>query len=219
MSGAMPRGAMPAGRVALTFDAEHPDRPTSAGAAERLLELLDRLAVPASFFVQGRWAEAYPATARRIAQAGHTVGSHSFYHARMPLLSDAGLEVDVGEAERVLREIVGVNPRPWFRCPFGEGDDDGRVLAALDRLGYANVGWDVVAEDWDPRRTPGQVETDVTVGALARGDGAVVLVHAWPDRTLAAIPGIVARLRDAGANLVRINALDRLPTTGPRCPA
>lgn len=209
-------GATPTWRVALTFDAEHPDRPTSTGAAERLLELLDRLAVPASFFVQGRWAEAYPATARRIAQAGHAVGSHSFYHARMALLSDVGLDVDVGEAERILREIVGVDPRPWFRCPFGEGEDDVRVLAALDRLGYANVGWDVMAEDWDPRRTPEQVEADVTAGAAAHGDGAVVLLHTWPDRTLAAVPGIVARLRDAGANLVRIDALDRLPTTGPR---
>jgi peptidoglycan/xylan/chitin deacetylase (PgdA/CDA1 family) len=195
-------GATPAGRVALTFDAEHPDRPTSAGGTERLLELLDRLAVPASLFVQGRCAEAYPATARRIAQAGHAVGSHSFYHARMPLFSDAGLDVDVGEAERVLREIVGLDPRPWFRCPFGEGDDD--------------VRWDVMAEDWDPRRTPEQVEADVTAGAAAHGDGAVVLLHTWPDRTLAAVPGIVARLRDAGANLVRIDALDRLPTTGPR---
>ena len=209
-------GAMPTGRVALTFDAEHPDRPTATGVTDHLLELLDRLAVPATFFVQGRWAEAYPATVRRIAQAGHALGSHSFYHARMPLLSDAGIDVDVGEAERVLREIVGVDPRPWFRCPFGEGDDDVRVLTALGRLGYATVGWDVVVEDWDPRRSPEQVEADVMAGASAHGDGAVVLLHAWPDRTLAAIPGIVARLRDAGTNLVRIDALDRLPTTGPR---
>jgi peptidoglycan/xylan/chitin deacetylase (PgdA/CDA1 family) len=208
--------AMPIGRVALTFDAEHPDRPTSAGVAERLLDLLDRLGVPGTFFVQGRWAEAYPATARRIVEAGHAVGSHSFYHARMPLLSDAGLEVDVGEAGRVLREIAGVDPRPWFRCPFGEGDDDARVLAALERLGYANVGWDVVAEDWDPRRTPAQVEDDVTAAATARGDGAVVLLHAWPDRTLAAVPGIAARLRDAGATFVRIDVLDRFPAIGPR---
>lgn len=208
--------ATPTGRVALTFDAEHPDRPTSTGAAEQLLELLDRLSVPATFFIQGRWAEAYPATARRIVEAGHAVGSHSFYHARMPLLSDVGLEVDVGEAQRVLREIVGTDPRPWFRFPFGEGDDDARVLAALDRLGYLNVGWDVVAEDWDPRRTPEQVEAAVTAGACARGDGGVVLLHAWPDRTLAAFPGIVARLRETGATFVRIDALDRLPATGPR---
>ena len=208
--------AVTVGRVALTFDAEHPDRPAPPGIADRLLDLLDQLGVPATFFVQGRWAEAFPVTARRIGEAGHAVGSHSFYHARMPLLSHAGLASDIGAAERVLREIVGVDPRPWFRCPFGEGDDDARISAALARLGYANVGWDVVAEDWDPRRTSRQVEADVVAGASAHGDGAVVLLHAWPGRTHAAIPGIVRRLRDAGADLVRIDALAQLPATGPK---
>ena len=62
-------GATPVGRVALTFDAEHPDRPAPPGVAEQLLELLDRLGVPATFFVQGRWAEAFPVAARRIVAA------------------------------------------------------------------------------------------------------------------------------------------------------
>ena len=53
-------------RVALTFDAEHPDRPSTPGVQERLLDLLARDAVASTFFIQGRWAEAYPATARRI---------------------------------------------------------------------------------------------------------------------------------------------------------
>jgi hypothetical protein len=89
------------------------------------------------------------------------------------------------------------------------------VRASLERLGYVNVGWDVAAEDWDPRRTAEQVEADVTSGVSARGDGAVVLLHAWPDRTLAAVPGIVARLRDLGADLVRIDTLDRFPAMSP----
>ena len=54
-----------------------------------------RAGVSATFFAQGRWVEAYPATAGRIAPAGHLVGSHSFYHARMPLFSDPGFDEDV----------------------------------------------------------------------------------------------------------------------------
>ena len=41
-------------RVALTFDAEHPDRPTTSGVDEQLLDVLDDLDVRATFFVQGR---------------------------------------------------------------------------------------------------------------------------------------------------------------------
>ena len=103
-------------RVALTFDAEHPDRPSTPGVQERLLEAIDRYGVRASFFVQGRWAEAYPKTAARIPAGGHLVGSHSHYHARMPLLNARGLRSDIGDAQRYVTDATGVDPRPWFRC-------------------------------------------------------------------------------------------------------
>ena len=203
-------------RVALTFDAEHPDRPSAQGVAERLLEELDRLEVPATFFVQGRWAEAYPTTARRIAEGGHLVGSHSHYHARMHLLSDAGLREDIADAEHHLIEQVGVDPKPWFRCPFGAGSDDPRVQAAVAEAGYRHVGWHVAGEDWPPDRTGQAVAETVVDGSIRHGDGAIVLLHTWPDRTLAGLITMVGRLRDAGAELVRVDDLD--PATIPTLP-
>ena len=200
--------------MALTFDAEHPDRPSRPRVAEELLETLETERVRATFFVQGRWAEAYPRTARQIPAGGHLVGNHSFYHARMPLLSDAGLAEDVRSAERVIAEIVGVQPRPWFRCPFGAGADDERVLAGLASLGYRNVGWDVAATDWEPDMA-GQIESTVVDGVLRHGDGAVVLLHTWPAGTLAALGGIIRRLRDRGARFARVDELTAAPE-GPR---
>src|SRR5207245_2530366 len=115
-------------RVALTFDAEHPDRPSTTGIQEKLIDELARSGIRATFFVQGRWAEAYPETARQLAPAGHLIGSHSFYHARMPLFNDEGFDTDVRDAQTAIEDILGVDPRPWFRCPFGTGADDPRVL-------------------------------------------------------------------------------------------
>ena len=200
------------GRVALTFDAEHADRPSEPLVTERLLEALDAAGVRATFFVQGRWAEAYPATARAIATAGHLVGNHSHYHARMPLLTDAGLAEDIAEAGRIILDSTGVDPRPWFRCPFGAGSDDPRVLRAVAAGGYRHAGWHVAAEDWEPERRDGSlIERDVVDGVLAHGDGAVVLLHTWPRGTLAAIPAIIDRLRVAGAAFVGIDELDEVP--------
>ncbi len=198
-------------RVALTFDAEHPDRPTQPGVAESILATLEEAGLRATFFIQGRWVEAEPGTAKQIAAAGHLVGNHSHYHARMPLFRPDGLLADVRAAEAVIREVIGVDPRPWFRCPFGAGHDDPAIVDALAGLGYREVGWDVVPLDWE--RPAEAVEASVVDGVCAFGDGAVVLLHSWPASTGAALPRIVRRLTESGATFVGVDELERLPAT------
>jgi peptidoglycan/xylan/chitin deacetylase (PgdA/CDA1 family) len=201
-------------RVALTFDAEHPDRPSEDRVEERLLDTLDRRATLATFFIQGRWAEAYPSTARRIAESGHLVGSHSHYHARMALLTKAGLRSDIAAAERAIVDTTGLSPLPWFRCPFGSGSGDQRVQSEVRKAGYRHVGWHVIGRDWPPDRTATEVEDAIVAGCLAHGDGAIVLLHSWPDRTLGAIDGAIERLSGQGATFVRIDGLDDIPELG-----
>jgi len=198
-------------RVALTFDAEHPDRPHRPGVTEGLLDVLEARSVRSTWFLQGRWVEAHPELARRVATDGHLVGNHSFYHARLPLLGADGIRTDVRSAERVIQQIVGVDPRPWFRCPFAAGSDDRRVLAILDELGYRDIGQDVVLDDWEPHRTGEAIAADVLRLVPAAGNPAVVLFHAWPPGTLDALPVLIDGLRDRGATFVRIDELDRFP--------
>jgi peptidoglycan-N-acetylglucosamine deacetylase len=196
-------------RVALTFDAEHPDRPGAApGTVDRILDTLQDGSVRASFFVQGRWALAEPRSARRIADDGHLVGNHSHYHARMPLLSDGGIRADVEDAEAAVYEATGVRTRPWFRCPFGDGHDDERVKGVLHDLGFRNVHWHVEVADWEPSRSADDIARDAIAGTAEMGDGAVVLLHTWPPRTADALPAIIDGLREQGAQTVR---LDELP--------
>jgi peptidoglycan/xylan/chitin deacetylase (PgdA/CDA1 family) len=197
--------------VALTFDAEHPDRPSDGRAARGLIDGLRELEVTATFFVQGRWAEAYPDLAARLAPEGHLVGSHSFYHARMPLFDRRGFRTDVRAAERAIRMFAGTDPRPWFRMPFGSGADRADLVERLAELGYRHVGWHVSGLDWHRRRTANGVEEAVVAGTMTHGDGTIVLLHTWPDATAAALPGMVSRLRAAGAELVRVDQLDVAP--------
>jgi peptidoglycan/xylan/chitin deacetylase (PgdA/CDA1 family) len=191
-------------RVALTFDAEHPDRPHRPGVQEGILDVLRDRSVRATFFLQGRWVEAFPETARRVARDGHLVGSHSFYHARMPLLSDAGMATDIGDAEAVIRDIVGVDPRPWFRCPFFAGGDDPRVLGILAERGYREIPTDIILDDWDPERTGEAIAADALAAIRTAADGPVVLFHTWPPQTLDALPAVVDGLRDLGARFVTV---------------
>jgi peptidoglycan/xylan/chitin deacetylase (PgdA/CDA1 family) len=104
-----------------------------------------------------------------------------------------------------------VDPHPWFRCPFGAGADDPRVLGLLAELGYRNVGWHVACDDWEPWRTGPQIAEDAVTGAWAHGDGAVILLHAWPGPTADAVPDMVDGLAAAGASFVGVDALESVP--------
>lgn len=198
-------------RVALTFDAEHPDRAHEAGSTAEVVSILAERGVRATFFLQGRWVEADTDLARRIADDGHLVGNHSFYHARMPLLSDAGFGTDVRAAESIIRRRLGVDPRPWFRLPFGSGAGDERQHRLLESLGYRHVHWDFEVKEWRARATLAQVRDGVVDGVLAQGDGAVVLLHPWPRVVPRALPQVIDRLLERGASFVDLRDLQRLP--------
>lgn len=195
-------------RVALTFDAEHPDRPDGRPEhAARILDALGSAGARATFFVQGRWALAHPSLARRIAVEGHLIGNHSHFHARMTLFSDDGIRADVLEGQASIEKATGTDPRPWFRCPFGDGHDDPRVLAILDELGYRDVFWQLMVEDWEPFRAGPNLARDVLDGIDQHGDGAVVLLHTWPERTADAVPAILSGIRERGADCVGVDEL------------
>ncbi|HET7830020.1 MAG TPA: polysaccharide deacetylase family protein [Candidatus Limnocylindrales bacterium] len=203
-------------RVALTVDAEFADRPTSDGTTDRLLDVLAELEVPATIFVQGRWAAGQPAVARRVVEDGHLLGNHSHHHARMTLLTGAGIARDVIEAERAIVDATGVSPKPWFRLPFGAGARSPRIARRLASIGYLDVSWHVDSNDW-AGGTARRLEGRIVRGTLAHGDGAVILVHGWPAATPDAVKASIPRLRDAGAEFVRVDALPEVP--GLRLPA
>jgi len=188
-------------RVALTFDTEFPGRPTTPGAEDQILETLAAAGIRSTFFLQGRWTRAHPQVARSIVEAGHLVGNHSNFHAPMDGLTDEWLREDIRRAENTILEITGVDPKPWFRCPFGSGMHDARVLAAVEELGYRHIGWDVDPFDWEEGRT-----VEELVERVVPGEG-IVLLHAWPAVTAEGLGRVIAGLRERGAELVRVDEL------------
>jgi peptidoglycan/xylan/chitin deacetylase (PgdA/CDA1 family) len=190
-------------RVALTFDAEHPSRlGNDRGAEGAILDALAAVAARGTFFLQGRWVSAYPDIAGRIARDGHLIGNHSHYHASFPLLSAEGRRFDLEEAERRIKGATGVDPKPWFRFPFGDGSDDAELLEAVEASGYRNVGWTVDSEDWREDASSSGVRTAVVQGVRRETNAAVVLFHTWSAATAAALPSTLEDLLADGASFV-----------------
>src|SRR3989442_15678160 len=98
----------------------------------------------------------------------------------MPLFSVEGLREDLADAEAVIRRETGMDPHPWFRCPFGTGADDAGLIKSLAEMGYRHVGWHVEAYEWDEGATVDGASRAGIRGTPAHGDGAVVLLHPWP---------------------------------------
>jgi len=97
----------------------------------RVLDLLDRAGVSATFFVVGWIAERYPELIKAIAAAGHEVGSHGQWHRRVYELGPAAFADDLSQS---VRSIVAAGmPAPTaYRAPEWSIND--RAPWALDEL-------------------------------------------------------------------------------------
>ena len=81
------------------------------------------------------------------------------------------------------------------------------LVERLGELGYRHIGWDVEVYEWDPGRTADEIAGRAVDGVLARGDGAILLLHTWPDPVAPALGEIVERLRAERARFVGLDEL------------
>jgi peptidoglycan-N-acetylglucosamine deacetylase len=193
-------------RVALTFDTEHPDGPShTVDGLERILGALADARVTGTFFLQGRWALAYPDLARRIADEGHLVGSHSHYHYRMSGYTRRQIRDDLQKAEDAILATAGKDPKPWFRLPFHSGNDVARVVRAIRSAGYEQVFRNCDPGDWEPAATAPEIVEEV---ARQAGEKELVVVdlHNWPRVTSEALPDIIGYFAERGCEFVTVNA-------------
>jgi len=175
--------------VALTFD-DGPDPERTP----QLLDALDALDVKATFFLLGSKVDAYPALARRIVDAGHEVGNHTYRHPYLPLHRSRSVVRELMQTDRAIAQSTGVVPR-LARPPYGgRSPFNVRAFAKLEKR---VVLWDVNSFDW--RGAPAD---EVATRVLERvRPGSIVLLHDARDggeTTIEAVKQIVPALRARG---------------------
>ncbi|HEX4422756.1 MAG TPA: polysaccharide deacetylase family protein [Kofleriaceae bacterium] len=190
--GVVRRGPAVANRVALTFD-DGPDHMT-----EEYLELLDKLGVPATFFLIGNRALRHPELVREYVRRGHQIAGHGFDHARFSKLSRRDLLDQCAKTEGALGgQLSG---KPWVRPPHGSLDASS--LVNLVASGYTIAMWSLDARDYDTKNPADLIQYCAPVKA-----GDVLLFHEGQQWTLDALPSIVASIHDAGLECVTMHDL------------
>ena len=153
--------------VALTFD----DGPTR-GVTDRVLDVLEREHVRATFFVVGRAARREPALLRRMVADGDEIENHSDTHAHLnALVLPGALDAEIVNTDAAIAAATG-RSTTWLRPPFGARN--AAVLEAARRHGKRVVLWTAMLDETSPQAPP-----DVLANRLLRQvqDGAIIVLH------------------------------------------
>ena len=191
------RGSSRRREIALTFD----DGPGPYTA--RLLGVLRRMHVPATFFYVGQQLRYWGPALRSELTHGFAVANHTQNHSMLPRLNARAQRNQILEASKSAARWGAPAPR-LFRPPFGVYDAN--TLRLLRRLRILMVLWTTDTGDY---RRPG---TKAIVATAVRGakPGAIILMHdagGIRDQTIAALPRIVRELRRRRYRLVTVPRL------------
>lgn len=126
-------------KVALTFDAAWGNEDT-----KKILGILAKHNVHATFFMTGGWVEKYPDDVKAIYEAGHDLGNHSEHHRNMSQLSEEEKTEEIMSVHQKVKELTGVEMN-LFRPPYG--DYDNAVILNAEENGYYPIQWDVDTDD------------------------------------------------------------------------
>ena len=187
--------------VSLTFD-DGPDPEVTP----KVLDLLDRYGMHASFFCVGEKAAAHPEVVREIARRGHRLENHSYGHSNaFAFYGISRLRREVVSAQTVIAGISG-QPPLYFRAPMGLRSP--LLDPVLAEYGLHYVSW--TRRGYDTANCDVESVLHRLVGALAAGD--ILMLHDGGRRltrdgvpvVLAVLPKLLERLREKGLKSVTL---------------
>ncbi len=182
--------------IAITFD----DGPHGVNTP-RLLDMLKKRGVKATFYVVGNMVEYNPQILKRMIAEGHEIGNHTVTHGNLARMSDASLRKELQDAHDMIVDATGVAPKS-MRPPGGAITNDQKKLM-LKEFGYPTILWSVDPEDW---KRPG---ASVVTSRLVNGarPGGILLVHDLHAPTVDAMPSTLDQLLAKGYRFVTVTEL------------
>ncbi|MDT0193047.1 MULTISPECIES: LysM peptidoglycan-binding domain-containing protein [unclassified Exiguobacterium] len=185
--------------VALTFD----DGADGANT-NKILDILAKNNVKATFFLTGSGANNHPQYIKNIAAKGHQLGNHSYTHPDFTKLTATQMKSELDRTEALIKSLTGKTTKPIFRAPFGAVNST--VLSGVGAAGYGyTIQWNIDTIDWKGL-TASQINTKVQTNIKP---GSIVLMHtgAGAPGTPLALPTMISQLKAKGYKFVTVSQL------------
>lgn len=178
--------------IYLSFDdGPHPD------ITPKVLDILNQYHARACFFCVGANVQRYPDVYRKIIDAGHTVGNHTYHHLNGWRTKDKKYMEDIALAAKYIDSRL-------FRPPYGRLGLFQRKLLAKPAYDMKVVMWSVLSGDFDPKISPEQCLDHVL---LNTGAGDIVVFHdseKAANRMLFALPRVLEYFSGKGFRFERL---------------
>lgn len=184
-------------KMALTFESAWGDEDIA-----RILEILKKQEVRATFFLTGEWVEKYPEGVKAIWDAGHDIGNHSESHRSMGSLNEEEQKEEIMNVHRKVEELTGVR-MDLFRLPYDNYDD--AVIRNLQSCGYYPIQWSVDSFDWKDYGADSIQEVVLSHERL--DNGAIILLHSGTKYTADALEALITGIKEKGYQIVPVSEL------------
>ncbi len=184
-------------QVALSFDAAWGNEDT-----QKLLSILAKHNVHATFFMTGQWVDSYPEDVKSIFAAGHDLGNHSQNHKQMSKLSKSEIKKELMSVHSKVKELTGYNMF-LFRPPYG--DYNNTLITTAKDCGYYTIQWSVDSLDWKDYGVESIIKSVTQNKDL--GNGSIILMHNGAKYTEEALDTVITTLQQNGYELVPISQL------------
>ncbi|MEZ2238614.1 polysaccharide deacetylase family protein [Microcoleus sp.] len=182
--------------IALTFD----DGPWPTTTVQ-ILDILKQNNIKGTFFWVGRYLQVYPELGKKVAQAGHAIGNHTWNHQYIKY-NEEGAAREIDRTTSLIEELTGIRTY-MFRPPGGILNNG--LAAYAQKKNYTVVMWSADSLDW---RTATQSLMENVMRQA--NSGGIVLMHDGGgnrSKTVEALPNIIAKLKKEGYTFVTVPEL------------
>ncbi|CAN5747979.1 glycosyltransferase [soil metagenome] len=196
----------PGHKIILTFD-DGPDPEYTP----KILAILEKEQIPATFFVIGLNAENNIPLLQRIYRDGYEIGNHTFTHHNVAKMSPERAELEM-KTTRSLIECITGHSTVLFRAPYNADSepqtyDEIEPLARSKKDNYIAVGESIDPNDWDPKMNADSI-VNRTIRFAEENDASIILLHdaggESRQATVDALPRIIAYFKKRGCKFTTI---------------